>query len=38
MPFEDRSSFTQRAFESYYRRTEEWRYKDFPEINHKPGM
>jgi len=38
MPFEDRSSFTQRAFESYYRRTEGWRYKDFPEINHKPGM
>ena len=38
MPFEDRGSFTMRAFESFHRRTEGWRFREFSEVNRKPGL
>jgi Rps23 Pro-64 3,4-dihydroxylase Tpa1-like proline 4-hydroxylase len=38
MPFDDRSSFTMRAVESFYRRTEGWRFNDFSEVNRKSGI
>jgi len=38
MPFDQRTSFSMRAFESFHRRNESWRFKDFPDINAKRGM
>ena len=38
MPFGDRNSLTMRAVESFYRRTEWWRFKEFSEVNRKPRM
>ncbi len=38
MPFTDRTSFTMRAVESFHRRTEGWRSKEFHEVNRKPGL
>lgn len=38
MPFDARASFTMRAFESFHRRSEGWRFKEFEDVNRKPGM
>ena len=36
VPFDRRQTFGHRAFESYHRRTEAWRFRDHAELNRKP--
>ncbi|MEQ8443924.1 MAG: 2OG-Fe(II) oxygenase [Alphaproteobacteria bacterium] len=37
-PVEVANSFSTRAIESFHRRSQGWLFKDFPEVNRKPGM
>jgi hypothetical protein len=37
VPVERTGTLPVRALESFYRRSEGWRFKDFPDVNRKPG-
>lgn len=37
-PVEVANSFSTRAFESLHRRSQGWLFRDFPDVNRKPGM